>query len=99
VHSAFFRDSNYAEACLWGAIGIGFLLRAIARSAHRRDALIAGVMFLAFGGSDVVEASTSAWWRPWWLLVWKGLCLLVFAWLLVRSIRRRTQHKQHAGQS
>jgi hypothetical protein len=33
-------------------------------------------VLVAFGFSDVVEIQTGAWWRPWWLLVWKGACLL-----------------------
>jgi hypothetical protein len=70
-------------------MGVGFLVRAIARASRRTDVLLAAVTFLAFGGSDLVEAHTGAWWRPWWLLVWKGLCLAIFAWLLVRHLRRR----------
>ncbi|MBE7458640.1 MAG: hypothetical protein KJ057_17160 [Phycisphaerae bacterium] len=41
--------------------------------------------FLAFGASDVVEADTGAWWRPWWLLAWKAACLAVLLTLLIRT--------------
>jgi hypothetical protein len=37
---------------------------------------VAAAVLLAFGGSDVVETRTGAWWHPWWLLVWKGLCVV-----------------------
>ena len=47
------------------------------------------VLLVLFGVSDAVESVTGAWWRPWWLLVWKGVCvvgLVVCGWrgLLVR---------------
>jgi len=38
--------------------------------------LLAGaVVFVLFGISDLVETQTGAWWKPWWLLVWKVLCV------------------------
>src|SRR5689334_8196350 len=88
--SAFFSDSNYAEACLWAGIGVAFAIAAICKAGVvRRDSIVTAITFLFFGASDWVEAHTGAWWRPWWLLVWKGLCLLVFLWLLVRHYRRK----------
>jgi len=36
---------------------------------------IGAILFVAFAGSDIVELHTGAWWRPWWLLCWKGACL------------------------
>ena len=88
--SAFFSDSNYAECCLWCAIGVGFGIAAFRLSGKsRRDACIALVTFILFGVSDYVEAHTGAWWRPWWLLVWKGLCILVLLILYVRYRQRR----------
>ncbi len=89
--SGFFRDSNYLECALWCAIGAGFLIRAILRSDHRAVVLSAGVTFLLFGLSDYVEAHTGAWWRPWWLLTWKGLCLLVFLILLIRYVKQKNR--------
>ena len=87
--SDFFRDSNYAECALWIAIGFGFLVRAGVRFKQRGSALIAGVTLLLFGLSDFIEAGTGAWWRPWWLLLWKAACLLVFLILIVRYVRSR----------
>jgi hypothetical protein len=34
------------------------------------------LLFAFFGLSDLVEVTTGAWWRPWWLLAWKAACLL-----------------------
>ena len=87
--SAFFSDSNYFECVFWCAIGMAFCIRATLRRDHRPSVIVAGFTFVIFGISDFVEAHTGAWWRPWWLLVWKGLCLLVFLILLVRYAREK----------
>jgi hypothetical protein len=76
--------SNRLEAGLWTIIGIGCLVSAL--RTRKTEAFIAAMTFFAFGGSDVVESHTGAWWRPWWLLAWKGLCLLVFLILLIRRM-------------
>ena len=82
--------SNRIEAGLWTAIGVGFLIgAALHHGIVRRDALIAAMVFAIFGLSDVVEATTGAWWRPWWLLVWKGGCIVALLVLTVRYFRRR----------
>jgi hypothetical protein len=81
-----FQTANYLEAALWTAIGLTFL--GFARGAVRTRCLLAAVVFIVFGGSDVVEASTGAWWRPWWLLLWKALCLTCMLALLVDHVIR-----------
>ena len=73
-----FRQANYVEACLWLTIGLIALATARRRTGRARSrCLILAATMLAFGPSDLVEAHTGAWWTPWWLLVWKGVCLLV----------------------
>jgi hypothetical protein len=89
--SAFFSDSNYVEACLWGAIGVWFGINALRANTARADIFSGCVTFLLFGLSDIVEAHTGAWWRPWWLLVWKGLCLAMMLVLFVRYRSRRAR--------
>lgn len=85
-----FQISNYIEAGLWICIGFGFAIAAFRHSGTaRRQCAIAAITFVLFGISDLVESTTGAWYRPLWLLIWKGLCLLVFAWLLINYIRRR----------
>jgi len=85
IHSV----GNAIEACVW------FILAAVAYVAGlrqvdiRRIAWTASVALTLFGLSDLVEIQTGAWWRPWWLLVWKGLCLAAFAALLWLWSRRR----------
>ena len=58
----------------------------------RRLALVAGVALVLFGLSDLVEIRTGSWLRPWWLFVWKAVCLgtLVGAYVgYVGYVRRR----------
>lgn len=92
-----FETANYIEAGLWAVIGSAFLLITVMRPKDQRArAAIAGVAFLLFGVSDVVEARTGAWWRPWWLLAWKGLCLAVLFGLLREHLRRRSAPTRNA---
>jgi uncharacterized membrane protein HdeD (DUF308 family) len=71
---------NYLEACFWMACGIAVLVIGLQRGRLGKWLpILSGMVFLVFGLSDVVEAQTGAWWRPLWLLAWKGLCLLVLA--------------------
>lgn len=85
-----FQEANYIEAGFWGVIGLVFFVHVAIRSgANRTSRCTAGILFVLFGVSDVVEAGTGAWWRPWWLLVWKGACLLGLLFLLREHTRRR----------
>lgn len=88
IQDQFFVLANYAEAVLWFAVGVGFAIAACRRPSRRRAWLVAAAAFIAFGVSDVVEASTGAWWRPWWLLGWKAACVIVFAGLLMGRWKR-----------
>ncbi|MEO8351130.1 MAG: hypothetical protein ABI680_05325 [Chthoniobacteraceae bacterium] len=75
------QDWSYVEAGLWAAVGTVFSIKAaLPRETERGTCAIFAVAFFIFGGSDVVEAHTGAWWQPWWLAVWKGACLLVIVW-------------------
>jgi hypothetical protein len=93
--STFFATANYVEAALWTVIGGGFLVHALVRPRGRPASIAAAATFLAFGLSDVVEVRTGAWWRPWWLLAWKGGCVLVFLWLVAGYLRGRRGRGGH----
>ena len=89
---------NIIEAVFWGVIALVFARWALAMTGNeRRTGVIASVAIALFGLSDVVEVYTGAWWRPWWLLTWKGLCIGVFAWLLYGHYRDRRNADGHAG--
>ena len=91
----FFSTANYVEAAFWGVVGAAFAVAAVRkRGAVRRECAIAAVTFVAFGWSDVVEVQTGAWFRPWWLLVWKGVCVLSLGRLLINYLieKRRANY-------
>ncbi len=91
------RTGNYIEAALWilmAVVGGVYAVQGVG-TARRRWWLVAAALAL-FGLSDVVEARTGAWWRPWWLLVWKAACLAAFAGAAVHYFR---QKRRIAGRS
>ena len=70
-------NGNYIEALIWFLFAIGFAVNAGKTSGRTRiNRLITTLIFLLFGGSDIVEVQTGAWWSPWWLFVWKASCVL-----------------------
>ena len=86
------RDGNLIEAALWFVLGAGLLIYAWLREPHLRPTLrILAITILCFGGSDLVEARTGAWWKPWWLFVWKAACVLVMTACIVRYYRLTKQ--------
>ncbi|MEG3960255.1 hypothetical protein [Microcoleus sp. herbarium2] len=82
-------NGNYLEAFLWFCFAIGFAVNAGKTSGKTRiNRLITTLIFLLFGGSDIVEVQTGAWWSPWWLFVWKASCVLSMAilfWVYLRD--------------
>jgi hypothetical protein len=85
--------SNRVEAGLWLAIALALTVAGMRRSGPRLDLVAAAIAFALFGMSDLIEATTGAWWRPWWLLVWKGGCVLTLIVLLRRHAARRRRLK------
>lgn len=80
---------NSLEAVFWLVFGVVLLCRRPVISGQRPLQLVAGVFLVLFGISDVVEVWSGAWWRPWWLLVWKGTCVVTLLVCLVRFLRAR----------
>jgi hypothetical protein len=81
---------NFAEATLWIVISIVlFVKRLKSEPAEAKLQLIAAIAFLLFGFSDLVETQTGAWWRPWWLFVWKACCVIVLVGTLVAHLRAK----------
>jgi hypothetical protein len=90
---------NTVEAVLWTLIGLEWLRRSwFVRSVSLQTGTLTGLTFLAFGASDVVEVFTGAFWRPWWLLVWKGVCIAILGTLWLRQ-RNRPHRQSNPGVS
>jgi hypothetical protein len=87
----FHQTANALEALLWAVIGGIFVWQAIRRrsSYPRNRSWIAAIAFFTFGLSDVIEMTTGAWWRPWWLFAMKAACILVLVALYVDNLRSR----------
>lgn len=79
---------NRAEGLLWVTMGVGIWLWGRRQNAgQRRLTVEAMIVLILFGVSDFVEATTGAWWRPWWLFAWKAGCVLALVWLFAGLLR------------
>ncbi|MDB5325855.1 MAG: hypothetical protein JWM57_1424 [Phycisphaerales bacterium] len=83
-----FRYSNYIEGVFWFAVGALAFKAARDRGCPRHAKWLL-ITFVIFGFSDWVESTTGAWWRPWWLFVWKAVCVVAVVVITVHA-RRRT---------
>lgn len=68
---------NAFESILWLVIAITLLLLIRSRPPMKGRLLLAALGFFAFSGTDMVEMQTGAWWKPWWLFVWKAACVIL----------------------
>ncbi len=82
------RNVNFFEGFFWIAIGLCFA-ESLRRPGLRKAKLIATLNFIAFGLSDFVEYHTGAWWRPWWLLLWKAVCVCILMVQFIGYVKRR----------
>lgn len=70
---------NAFEAVLWLVIGVTLLCLMRWRPELKGRLLLSAVGFFAFSGTDLVEMQTGAWWKPWWLFVWKAACVVLLS--------------------
>lgn len=87
-------EFNYLEAVLWFVMALALfaaLLKAGFAGPYLKVQAIGCVAFVLFGISDLIEATTGAWWRPLWLLAIKAGCIvtLVGCYIGYRGIRRK----------
>ena len=83
-----YRKGNYIEAGIWFIFAGAFAISAMKnRDLVRLHRIVATFTFLLFGLSDIVEVQTGAWWHPWWLFVWKSLCVLSMFCLLIFHLK------------
>ena len=91
-------DFNYIESILWFIVALGLVIKyfQIGKSnTYFKISLIASVAFVAFGVSDIIEAQTGAWWRPWGLLVLKSLCVVTFVWYFFQYKKQQGSKKTY----
>lgn len=70
--------ANLIEAVLWFAFAIVLFAKSLFERGSVRITLgMLAVAFVVFGISDLIESRTGAWWRPLWLMLLKGTCIVV----------------------
>jgi len=70
---------NYIESILWFSIALAILFHLVKwgkSNCYFTVQVVSIIGFFCFGVSDIIEASTGAWWRPLWLLGLKCSCVL-----------------------
>lgn len=93
------RDGNLIEAGMWFMLAVALFVYALRAERRVRSILFVLVVTLAaFGGSDLVEARTGAWWKPWWLFMWKALCVIALLLGFLRYYRiQKSKPQMDAG--
>lgn len=90
---------NAVEVLLWLVVGCSFLYLSRGWKTRQLPTRILGLNFLLFAGTDVVEYSSGAWWKPWWLLVWNGVCVTIFVGCAVEFLLWRYQSLPNESES
>ena len=65
---------NLLEAAWWFIMAVVCGINS--RGRWKTVGRVATILLLLFAVSDVIESQTGAWWRPWWLAVLKGFCIV-----------------------
>jgi hypothetical protein len=79
---------NVLELIGWPSLGILVARRSLGAAPHwRRLGRFAAIVLILFGLSDAVELYTKTWWKPWWLLAWKAICINVLIGCVIIRIR------------
>lgn len=93
LHPASLADFNRYEAWVWFALAAVLAVYGmVPPSRIRKLGAVAVLLLLAFGFSDLVEARTGAWWRPWWLLLWKAFCVVGLGSCALLYYRKKGEH-------
>ena len=84
---------NFFEALLWFSLSGLFLFfggktRYLA-ARQRKNSIFLGITLFLFGITDLIEMQTGAWWKPVWLLVCKGICVIAIIFGYVGILRKR----------
>ncbi|MFT3785780.1 MAG: hypothetical protein QM770_06385 [Tepidisphaeraceae bacterium] len=91
--------ANRIEGVVWLVIGAIVLAYVRRDRAIRRWRGVGVLVLVVFGVSDWVEATTGAWWKPWWLFAWKALCVMyLVGWVTVEIVHQRRVKRMHLGE-
>lgn len=72
----FYQGFNFFEGILWIVLAVVIYYAPVFHLKGKKDQRwLLAVTLILFGISDFIEMNTGAWWRPYWLLIWKAICL------------------------
>ena len=73
-----------------GFAAIFFIAALKPREKHHWFYILGGWIFVLLRLSELYEARTGAWWKPWWLILWKSGCGAAFVpmFLWYRKIKK-----------
>ena len=83
---------NFIEALFWLFVAALCLRAAFTHDPKFKTVfLTATIGFALFGCSDFVEVATECWWKPYWLIIWKALCiaLLIYTFFWHRALKNQ----------
>ncbi len=83
---------NLVEGFFWIALG-AWILRTQTQTPASKHKSHLGIILIIFGISDFVEMTTGAWWQPWWLFIWKALCVVIGLILIILILRKEGSHE------
>lgn len=86
---------NAFECGLWLLLALSILLFGRPAILNRRERIVLALALLLMSASEALELRTGAWWRPWWLAVWKGACITIMAWNGIRIWKRGKSKPSH----
>ena len=90
---------NIAEALVWIVIALVIAARAsFARPGPRQIGFIASAAFVAFAGTDLIEAKSGVWYRPLWLLAYNAGCVAFIVGCYVKYLSLRNAPSAHEPQ-
>ena len=99
VSEDFAAKFNLCEGSLWLVIAAIITWRLLSRTRAAKMYWVLPPTFVVFGVSDFIESRTGAFWDPWWLLVIKTACVLVFALVGIRHRQDRLRLNAHTHRS
>ncbi|MCB9757961.1 MAG: hypothetical protein H6753_06040 [Candidatus Omnitrophica bacterium] len=74
----FLKVFNFCEAIFWFVYAfVCWKLPLFPKDQTSRRRTWVAITFIFLGFSDLVEMNSGGWWKPWWLLVWKGTCVII----------------------
>ena len=87
------KTFNLCEGIVWLILAIVIYFFPLFRDEKNNRGRGLSLFLIFFGISDFIEMNTGAWWKPWWLLIWKAICLGGIVFLLTDYFIKRRKHE------